>query len=485
MLTINLYKMRKRENSTKQPSSTDGVFPVTGLLIEDCGVLYPRIRIAWGHDENPSSYNYAWIEEFNRYYWIKEWAWSDNSWIGDFAVDPLASWKTEIGNSQQYVLRSSAQKDGLVYDKYYPTKAGVNIVYTDTIAASGSQQLTKTYAAGLYVLGVIGKSSTAAAGAVSYYVFNQITMNQFMSTLMDNVDWLTTPAEDLSTNLQKIIFNPFDYIVSCMWLPVTQIPSPESPIVTEIPFGWWTLPATAIQVVSSMTQFTFVYKCPVAKHPLAATRGDYLNLNPFSRYLMWASPCGTIPLDATLLQGRNELRIEKTIDIITGQGLVNIGVEDSSGNTMQVALRPCQIGVPINIAQIANEFFDAGSGGIVSRVDNILNGLLNSAVGATVGVGAKGYSAIGDAMEASNASLKSNGTNGSTVAYQYNDHLICYFANLVDADNANLGSPLCKVKTLSEIPGFIMAQEPDISAPATNGELEAIRGHMAAGFFYE
>lgn len=498
MLTINLYKIRKRENSTKTPSTADGLFPVSGLLIENCGILYPRIRIAWSHEENPSAYNYAWVEEFNRYYWVKEWTWSENSWIGEFTVDPLASWKTEIGNSSQYVLRSSAQSDGALVDTYYNTRAQTSIVYTDATPAEGSAAFQRFYNQGIYVIGVIGQASGNAIGAVSYYFLTPLQMYTFLAAMLNTIDWTETPAEDLSKAMQKLIFNPFDYLVSCMWFPISEVPGGTGTFVPNIPFGWWTLNNVggAQALNQNMGTFTYVYKCNVPKHPKAATRGSYLNLAPFSRYAMWASPCGTIPLDTTILQGRAELRIEKTIDLITGQGLVNIGVEDPNGNTMQIALRPCQIGVPIQVAQITADYLSAGLSlldagkGILTKGASLPSGKSLSQIGdmaiaGAVGFSAKGLSGIGEAVEASLAQVSGNGTNGSTVAYQYVDHLIAYFTDVADDDNENLGRPLCKVKTLNTIPGYIMCNEPDISCAATADEQAAIKSYLSQGFFYE
>ena len=98
MFTINLYKFRKRANSTKIPAAGDGVFPVTGTLNTECGILRPHIRLRLADNEAPYQYNYAYIEAFGRYYNIGEWTNVKGVWEADMLADALASWR-QIGRA--------------------------------------------------------------------------------------------------------------------------------------------------------------------------------------------------------------------------------------------------------------------------------------------------------------------------------------------------------------------------------------------------
>ena len=501
-LTINLYKVRKRPNSTYLPQTADGIYPVTGTIIDGTGVLDLQIRLDFGSTTAPADFNYLQVKDFERYYWVREWEWSPRGWIAHATVDPLASWREQIGESRQYILRSSSSSDGAVVDEYWPAKAGTTIQYTDTVAAEGAPEFSKFYAQGTYILGVIGANSTDGVGAVTYYAFNQQMMNTFMNRLLGGIDWADINASDLAVSLQKAILNPMQYISSCIWFPFQGILG--SQVQVAIPLGWWSLPALgAIKIQPGLSQLNFKYTCQIPKHPLAGTRGKYLNLAPYSRYQMWASPCGNIPLDTTLMVDRTELLVQKTVDLVTGQGLVNVGVEAPAG-TMQVALRPCQIGVPIELAQITADYIGAAInavgtiGGVGGGTLGALAKMTPTGAGVAVGAGAiaagagiiagstsGAFAAIGNAVNSALAQVSGTGSNGSTVAYQYTDHLISYFADMVDDDNANMGRPLCKVMQINQLSGFVLCENADFAAPCTSTELQMIRDYMNSGFFWE
>ena len=64
-------------------------------------------------------------------------------------------------------------------------------------------------------------------------------------------------------------------------------------------------------------------------------------------------------------------------------------------------------------------------------------------------------------------------------------HVYARFTKPVDADNAELGRPLCAVRTLGTLSGFIQCKDGDVSAPATAEELQSIENYLTGGFFYE
>jgi len=63
--------------------------------------------------------------------------------------------------------------------------------------------------------------------------------------------------------------------------------------------------------------------------------------------------------------------------------------------------------------------------------------------------------------------------------------LQCEFKLLVDESNQDRGRPLCKVRTISSLSGYIMVSDADIEISAMEAEQQEIRGYMEGGFFYE
>ena len=77
------------------------------------------------------------------------------------------------------------------------------------------------------------------------------------------------------------------------------------------------------------------------------------------------------------------------------------------------------------------------------------------------------------------------GTTGSMAATLIDGALIGVFQMLADENLPDRGRPLCKRRTLEDLPGFMQISDADISIPCTLSELSQIRGYMNGGFFYE
>ena len=72
MYTVSLWNYSKKENSTSQPDAGTA-YTVTCDLMDGSGMLAPTVVL---NGDNPTAYNYAYIEEFSRYYFINNWRYS-------------------------------------------------------------------------------------------------------------------------------------------------------------------------------------------------------------------------------------------------------------------------------------------------------------------------------------------------------------------------------------------------------------------------
>lgn len=91
-MNIFLYKNNSEPNKIGKTLTNE--IHLTGSLKEESNVVNPSILI---DIENPSAYNYAYIPEFNRFYFIKEFVCVRNHlWRIVLISDPLESFKNEI-----------------------------------------------------------------------------------------------------------------------------------------------------------------------------------------------------------------------------------------------------------------------------------------------------------------------------------------------------------------------------------------------------
>ena len=232
MQTLYLYKQfAKKENSTKTPASGALTLALQGILKEPCSIMTPVIKIErLPQDAIPGDYTYARWVQADRYYFIEDWVWVNGLWEVHMKEDVLATFKTPIGNSTEYVLRTDSTTDfnGEITDTTYPAT-------TDIVSESYSLTniFTTDLSVGCYIVGIISGGSADAVGAISYYAMTSGQFGNFKEKLFSDDNLITmglamldpttgdlTPTmTDISLELLKTMYNPYQYVVSCMWFP--------------------------------------------------------------------------------------------------------------------------------------------------------------------------------------------------------------------------------------------------------------------------
>lgn len=461
------YQFAKRTNSTKRPSGGQE-FGID--LKAPCNIINPEIKIASQSD--PTGYNYCYLPTFSRYYWVKNWTYSEGLWTASLTVDTLASYREQIGNSTEYVARSSARFDGTISDGLYPATAKVQSV---TTAFQGG--FAETISGGFFVIGFIAKNANSV-GAVTYVVMTPGNAKKLSAKLLTDVSYLSIDNAEISDSLTKILFNPYQYIVSCNYFPfsIAKITA-HLPLVSSVDVGWWSVDIPCWILGEDNNNLTKSVSVAIPKHPQEASRGGYCNASPYTDYTIFLQPFGVIPLDASKLWGAATLSIQYTVDLFTGDSILRVFTDTNQ----LVHETTAKLGVPI---QLSNITFDVPSGG----------GLLQTGIAAAFGglqaaLTGGSFSDVGNgilnAAQATNADVASKGATGSTIAFDSVPYMVARFKILVDDNNEDHGRPLCKRVQLSTIPGFIMVDDPDIALPATAAEIDSVKSYMKNGFFLE
>lgn len=461
------YQFAKRANSTKRPSGGQE-FGID--LKAPCNIIDPEIKIATQSD--PTGYNYCYLPTFSRYYWVKNWTYADGLWSASLTVDTLASYRDQIGSATEYVVRSSAQYDGTISDSLYPAKATVQSV---THAFQGG--FAETISGGFFVIGFIAKAANSI-GAVTYVVMTPGNAKKLSAKLLTDVSYLSIDNAEISASLTKILFNPYQYIVSCNYFPfsIAEITA-HLPLVSSVDVGWWSVDIPCWILGADNNKLTKSVSVSIPKHPQAASRGGYCNASPYTDYTIFLQPFGVIPLDASKLWGAVTLSIQYTVDLFTGDSILRMFTDTNQ----LVHETTVKLGVPI---QLSNITFDVPSGG----------GLLQTGIAAAFGglqaaLAGGSFSDVGNgilnAAQATNADVASKGATGSTIAFDSVPYMVARFKILVDDNNEDHGRPLCKRVQLSTIPGFIMVDDPDIALTATAAEIDSVKSYMKNGFFLE
>lgn len=471
-MNLTIYSsFSKRNNSTKLPT---GGTVHTVYLKDNCSLLHPVFLI----ESIDRDANYCKFDK--RYYYIDDIILSTNNiYELHCTIDPLASWRTTIGNSSQYVLRSAAASDGNIVDMFYPAKKDPTVV-SKSITNVNAPTWASTMDGGCYIVGIVGAEYDPLhdygfkQGAVTYYAFNPLNFLAFTSSLFTDSNWTDFTSPDRYT------FNPLQYISSVMWFPFW--PATASGNKSHVMVGWQSIFTVCKAITSPVA--TWNYQVTTDAHPQAATRGNFLNSAPYSEYVLAFPPFGDVVLDPDIAGKHTLINILHKVDFITGKSmLVGRSLVQHNG-LYEFFRREVQLGVSIQIAQIAANRLGLAQN-IIGSVGSVVGSLISgNVVGAVTGAA----SGVVSALQSAQPKSETTGSNDSLISildFGVTPFLYEKFYNVVDEDNADYGRPLCQTRTISSLSGYILCAHAEIAVPGFAEERDAIVNYMNSGFFYE
>ena len=489
MYRVYFWNYSKKTNSTSHPSVTGSVDHYDCSLMDLSGILTPTLQL---NGRNPTAFNYAYIEEFRRYYYVSNWRYNLGLWTCELQVDVLASWEEDIKSSALYVLRSASKWDNSIRDTVYPMLSGT--LYSDS---SLPNPFNTSYGSGYFVIGIVN-TDTSTVGAISYYSFTSSQFRSFMYSLMSDID--SYGMFDISSDLTKLLANPFQYIVSCRWMPLEP---PGGTAVSNVPIGWWSMNVSASRLGASSIIEGDLTGLSVPRHP-QRDRGTWLDQEPYSSYYLVFAPFGAFSLPPENMLLADTLNFHWSVDYITGAAVLEV----KSGGALVTRVEG-KIGAEIALAQMAPQVENMVSAlftkpaaqpengsGSASWLDVTLSEIGDKMSGARREVIQTPQTKLEAAAETiltgiANAWLSDfcpaqiSGQNGGVSAGRFDVTLHGWFKLLANETLYEKGRPLCQYTQLYGMTGFIQCGESDVSIPCTKPELEAIKLHLVSGMFLE
>lgn len=477
-MVVKFYTFSKRPNSTKQPAPNSEALTLSNVDIkEECSFVNPTLRI---HDRInnsvfvPGMYNYVYIVLWLRYYFVRDWRYVNGAWEVDLTVDPMASHKTAIGNTNTYIERCSSASDGSIIDTLYPAKICPAI---ESVAAS--EELWDTTSVALsgmtFVVGCINNDINYKVGSITYYALTLAQLKSLLGYLFSSNIFNSSSITEMGEGLYKSLFNPFQYIVSCTAFPFNlENFAGASVHYSNIRVGYWDTGISAL-VVESIYSKKFI-GVTIPNHP-QISRGAYLNRSPYTKLTLYTEPFGSIPIDPDVLSIGNYLRCPVFIDNISGEATLRVAITTSQNpdqtGAYTITERSAKIGIPIQLAQVLPDYIGTIGGGV---------GAITSAVtGNIAGVISNALSAVSCSMP----SVSTSGSNGSFLEVLPTTLLIVEHYPLVNEDNTEFGRPLCDKRTINTLSGYVKCGNIEQAFGCTEYERNIIINYMKTGFFYE
>ena len=472
-ITVNFYTFSKKTNSTKQPTGT-AALSASCLLKDATSIITPVFQI---RTSDPTTYNYCYCRAFHRYYFISDITWNKGYWEIRCKCDVLATYKTTIGSTNGYVVRSATRSNGEIIDSLWPTTADTTV---NAVTPSNTSTFTgaTTFDAGYYVIGLKGNNATSENGVIYY----QLTPQKF-KTLIDNFYAVYADSSNTTwwgSSLVKGFINSVahldDYICSCRWYPVTFFvdtdpPNPDYPDVGPgypIYLGTWDSGVKAPRVIADPTYTVYYENIP--KHP-QVSYGAYTKIYPYTHYELVDPLIGTITLNPVVMKNDTSVTCDLTFDHTSGQirykvsgantsypfyttyleGSVNINLSGMEVNVGGIAA-----GIGQTVANIAKDGWVGIAKGIANTIDNIMP--------------QPGHNQI---------------SGGLVAMKNYAPFIRCCFKQIVDRDTTNKGLPYCKWNNPATLTGYMEIDNPHVEVAGTAQEIDQINGYLNSGFYYE
>ena len=466
---VKLGTFAKKKNSTAQPD-TSGWVSFNSVLKQGSELTNPTLQLRI-EESDLVNYNYAYM--FGAYYYITSRMMVRND-LAEIKLekDVLATYKTAIGNSSLYIVRSSVSYDGSIVDRYYPQTANKTV-----IGVPFENAPNVGFTGGYFVINVAGKK----IGSSTLYSMDPTNFAKLIGQLMGTVDTAQQSAESsgnwvgLIESMTNSIFQPMRYINCVMWFP-GQFPGTDYVGLNDpLYIGKWQA-GLDHRIINNPILMLHDEVIDLPKHPYAALRGSYLNLAPYSQYTMEYDPFGTFSLDSSQLVTETQIRATVYVDALTGQGILKVRGESGGASLASVTT---QLGVqlPITATGLAP--------GTVSSAVSVVGGIGSLFAGNAAGAPGIIGSGIDSAVAAITGSVSSIGSQGAVLSFATPKGITGTFFDIIPEDNVNHGRPLCQMRNPANLGGFMIAQDAPLSISCTRPELEEIQRYITTGFYYE
>lgn len=486
MATVSFGTFTKKRNSTKQPQSLSDQKTVT--LKESCSQDRP-VFICTGNNFN---YNYCMWD--SKFYFIDEIVSLKNNLIEIHCImDPLATYKTEILASTQYVSYSSQSGGSWLPDTRIP-------VLKSTQTSRSSASLASLFnTTGFYVLSATGKEGCCMYALDKGQLDALIdSINTWADDLMDyivndqgNYGYDFSTVENALESVGKmsiqtgVIGNAYanapQCIRSCIWVPFFASPFVSSGAQLYLgnfdtglhPFTVKASPATGQASVS-----------------IPWIHSDWRRM--YDDVYLYLPLAGMIKLSGDSLTNVLSLSIEYSAT--ASDGVVAYTVK-AGGNVIGTFGGQCSANYPIGINQQASAGEIIQS--IVAGSEKMVNAAINSSISPVsmaasgVGVALEGVAAAYDTVNVANSTHPSTiggvgGGAGSGLDLNIQCYVVSHDTVIAPADMKDtMGLPTMQPMSLATLTGFCQCANAHVDAPATAGELDAIDYYLNSGFFIE
>ena len=476
MAIATFYTTSKRHNSTAVPSGGSS-FDVQ--LKGGSDLIDPVFLMRFNGTPNYSSMSYE-----SRYYFITGIkSVRDNLWEISGHVDVLATYESEIRNTNAYVLFHTHNNTELS-DRRLGVKT--TAVYKSATGAFDTLGGVTPSTCGV-VVNVTGEDSCAAYSmtqADAKDLLNDLD-NWYQNDAMPDPPPGSTPfasVENALTWMANCVFNAIkqliatgkagDSIKSAFMLPFTA--GSMGDVSETVKLGKYVTTKTGSRIVNRT-------KGDSATVSIPWQAADWRRNAPYHEIFLYIPYIGLVNISPSDVIGVSSIKVHVEVDLLSGDSIFTIsaGTDErviAQYNTNLAA--PYAIGASnINPASAATA--------IVSGAATVAGAVMTG--GASVALGTAGIIGLANNMQAQPTCI---GSNAGGAAVGLLARVVCYtiFHDTIESPatmNAAVGTPTNCVKSLGSISGYVQTRAASVSGSMTDTEREEINSLLDGGVYLE
>lgn len=458
-MEVHFYSgFKKRKNSTLRPSGDGQIIECT--LKNGTSVVSPVLQVHISYQAAWNNYNYCYIPDFGRYYYIDDLTWENALASFSLSSDLLATFKSDIGVFSGLATRLSNNRnlflpDGVVRKTDEISRKVLNLGISSPNPPPIDIPL-------MYPVVILNTSS------IHYYL---LTYASFQEIGRNITSWAGGAFDK-----QAGVLKTYAAKVAPSWLNASAAPGTITIGGTGNTFnisgvGCYELfPNCAHSTIAEWAGI-------IAEHPQISDYGSFLNDSNYRTLKIYSPLFGDVDLKLTA-EMSGSLKIEADISTTTGDAIFYFFVGGTIAGAANASLF-CDMpnfSNSVNVSGIASGLA-GGVGGFAAAA-----AATNPATAVAAGIGA-GASLVSSAFSGI-PQRGVRGSAGSALSLGHKVIVVEEFALVRENDNAQQGRPFCGQYTASS-GGYIEYERVNLNTTARGDEKTEIENAMERGFYYE
>lgn len=448
------YYLNKRKNSTKKPADNSELATYDIKLKTDCSSLNPTIEVRLPAGNNPYGWNYAFLSDFAKYYFIRDYRWNTNGyWEIDLKLDTLASHVVAIRASRYFIKFAET-----AYNKWIVDSRLQQLTSCTTHITSGNNRIFDLDAiADRNILFFISEDANlSSGGAVQAFLVTQ-------SDLKDVCHSLYTAGRTVWEDLQAQAGSASACLTKCIRVPYS-VPAGAS---LPIKLGNYDTQITGKPVLGRLLLPTVQVSIPWQTNDFRRSYHKFTLILPY---------VGAVPISASDILTDSMLEISVAIDILTGDVVYYVCHEDDALAPIASYKTNCASVIPISsyqsntlsaLSSIVTGASEIANGNWVSGIAGAVNGVFNF-------LAAKSPSVVG--AQTGSPELMST----PTLITQY------YPTSVSPTSISNsMGLPYFAENTLEGFTGFVQTENAHVAVACLDAERDEIESLLNNGIYLE